>query len=208
MATSWHARNAAIPRVSHTNIAEIRAAVCDVALLNRWQRDCNHLCDPPPPGPPPVYLATPPPTTTWQPSGVRTPAPSPENCVGGCPDSCACAQNSFCCNDWSSLCDKCESGEGDEANGCAEGACPYVECQCLVSASGDGTCPATPPAQLAGYNGIEEFYQDEAGTRRPSVMAPGTCCQWSSTHHIGEGSLSWWADHNCTGNHGKMHILS
>ena len=29
----WHAWNAAIPRVSRTNIAEMRAAVCDIALL-------------------------------------------------------------------------------------------------------------------------------------------------------------------------------
>ena len=43
-------------------------------------------------------------------------------CDGGCPDSCACAQNDYCCTRWSWSCDACEAGLGNEF-GCEPGVC-------------------------------------------------------------------------------------
>jgi hypothetical protein len=65
-------------------------------------------------------------------------------CPGGCPTSCACAQNTFCCSTWSWSCDACEAGLGNEF-GCAAGACSGARMPAQP--------PPSPPPAAAGRPG-------------------------------------------------------
>lgn len=136
------------------------------AVISAAGAQVNTPVGPPPPPPPP-----------WV---------SPATCVGGCPTSCACAKNSFCCTDWSDQCNACENGFGNQ-HGCKKDACAgtaevLATCECLIDADVRGACPARTVSELESRDGIEDFWQDKEGTRRPAAgPAPGTCCQWSST---------------------------
>lgn len=55
-------------------------------------------------------------------------------------------------------------------------------CVCLVPADANGTCPATTATGCpAAIPQCAAYYNDNNGLRRSPTLAPGACCQWSST---------------------------